>query len=231
MAELAPESLTVDMYQRLSADSGPSHRFGLVCGQISVWRLIKNAGWYNAQGEKLGWGDLSCLNTVRIARELQSNEMFVILDEQDSYWRTVKSLGYFGAEAIQTETEVGVLDERLGRPSGFGIKDEFAEKFPGSDFIAQRAKFVITQNEIAFPSDAGWHSTFSRGISRDIPRDFEAIQEELDVIARHDGREVYDKRRAIVWPGEDIQQYAQATLQHKDVDRLELYLRVMDYAV
>ena len=45
----------------------------------------KNAGWYNINGEKMGWGDLSSDDFKRISQELEEDELFIILRERASY--------------------------------------------------------------------------------------------------------------------------------------------------
>ena len=65
-----------------------SNLFGLHCGQMRGGKdkLTYNSGWYNKSGEKLGWGDLSTEDMMRIAAELEANELFIILSEGKSCW-------------------------------------------------------------------------------------------------------------------------------------------------
>lgn len=79
-------SLTKGLY---SKNLGTPKRFGLVLGRIVYnreIRICKNAGWYNKKGEKLGWGDLETNDLIRIASNLQDDELFIILPELKSYW-------------------------------------------------------------------------------------------------------------------------------------------------
>ena len=69
-----------------------SKLFGLRNERMSGFELIHNGGWYNKEGEKLGWGDLSQANLDRIAGELEDGELFIVLGEHDSFWET-KSRG------------------------------------------------------------------------------------------------------------------------------------------
>ncbi|OGY24098.1 MAG: hypothetical protein A2172_00965 [Candidatus Woykebacteria bacterium RBG_13_40_15] len=61
--------------------------FGLRYGQRRKWYIHNNAGWYNSEGEKLGWGDLNIEDIQRIASELLPGEVFIILSEQDTSWQ------------------------------------------------------------------------------------------------------------------------------------------------
>ncbi len=61
--------------------------FGLRCGQIrsEFWLPAHNSGWYNCQGEKIGWGDLSSDDLKRIAEEIPQGELFIVLSEEYSF--------------------------------------------------------------------------------------------------------------------------------------------------
>lgn len=84
-AQIAAILLVRGMY---GSEFRPGARtFGLMCGQMRVGgKITHNSGWYNAVGEKLGWGDLSVHDLTRIAAELPSGETFYILPEYASYW-------------------------------------------------------------------------------------------------------------------------------------------------
>ena len=66
----------------------PSARFGLRNAQLSPKRgtAVRNASWFNAAGEKLGWGDLSFDDLHRIAAGLRGRETFIILDQSYGYF-------------------------------------------------------------------------------------------------------------------------------------------------
>lgn len=64
--------------------------FGLRQNQMRMDDFVHNGGWYNSQGEKIGWGDLSPNDIVRLSQELEDGEDFYVLGEQDSYWNFVK---------------------------------------------------------------------------------------------------------------------------------------------
>lgn len=66
--------------------------FGLSCGQMRGHDIIHNGGWYNQEGEKLGWGDLCLLDLLQISKRLQyghrgePHQWFIVLHENDSFW-------------------------------------------------------------------------------------------------------------------------------------------------
>lgn len=68
--------------------------FDIKCGQIRSGRdkRTHNSGWYNKAGQKLGWGDLATSDMVRIAHELEPEELFITLSEGMSSWET----SYYG---------------------------------------------------------------------------------------------------------------------------------------
>ena len=65
--------------------------FGLYCGQMRGGdaKMTHNSGWYNKSGEKLGFGDLSVKDFKKISKELEKDELFIILGESDSFWNFV----------------------------------------------------------------------------------------------------------------------------------------------
>ncbi len=102
--------------------------FGLSTGQMRVaGKITHNSGWYNSNGEKLGFGDLSTGDFRRIAAELEENEAFVILYEGDSLW-------HFG------ETNPGTI--------GSMVKTRPKEIMPGIGYVAQHCGFIIRKGVI-----------------------------------------------------------------------------------
>ena len=95
--------------------------FGIACGQIRNRDMIHNGGWYNKAGEKLGWGDLSPDDFMRIRRELEDGELFIILYEQDSFWNFVLRPGLIGSMA-QVKPDV---------------------EAPGVDYVTQKCAYII----------------------------------------------------------------------------------------
>jgi hypothetical protein len=61
--------------------------FGFQMGQMRSHDLVHNGGWYNGNGERLGWGDLSPKDLQKISEEIPEGESFFILSEQDSFWK------------------------------------------------------------------------------------------------------------------------------------------------
>ena len=77
--------LTMGMYGT-EFNAVPNGLFGLSCGKLQAGCVVRDAGWYNVQGEKLGWGDLTPDDFRRIAAELEPDEMFIILDKYGSHF-------------------------------------------------------------------------------------------------------------------------------------------------
>ena len=63
--------------------------FGFRAGQMRSNDYVHNGGWYNKAGEKLGWGDLSEEDMVRLMQELEDGEFFIILPESASHHRVL----------------------------------------------------------------------------------------------------------------------------------------------
>lgn len=60
--------------------------FGLRYEQMRDTQVVvRNAGWFNKRGERLGFGDLSRGDLVGISEGLNQNELFVVLNDDDSY--------------------------------------------------------------------------------------------------------------------------------------------------
>ncbi len=109
-----------------------SHLFGLSCGQIRCDDMVHNGGWYNAAGEKLGWGDLSREDFDSIQRGLPQDEIFVVLYESDSFWKFVTHNPGLIGSACRTSAD---------------------EQTPGVDFVASKAVWIITGEHIYHVSD------------------------------------------------------------------------------
>ena len=61
-------------------------RFKLQYNQVRPNDVIRNAGWFNIYGERIGKGDLSYKDLDNILLELDYNDAFIILNEADSDW-------------------------------------------------------------------------------------------------------------------------------------------------
>lgn len=132
--------LTQGMYGH---EFSPTHdaRFGLICGQMrgGIDSMTHNSGWYNANGEKLGWGDLSLRDFNRIAEELEPGEVFIILSERDSFWNFVEQIGMIGALCKTNEKE----------------------QHPGRKYMQEKAMYIIRPGEIFYVKE--WESDFHTG--------------------------------------------------------------------
>lgn len=62
------------------------HEFGLSYGQIKSDAILHNAGWFNNQGEKLGYGDISYNDIENIQKDLFDDECFILLSENATSW-------------------------------------------------------------------------------------------------------------------------------------------------
>jgi hypothetical protein len=60
--------------------------FGLSNNQMRWNSIIKNAGWYNGAGERIGAGDLNLTDMENIAKSLDPTDVFIVLAEIDAMW-------------------------------------------------------------------------------------------------------------------------------------------------
>lgn len=95
-------------------------------GQMRMKNLIHNGGWYNQDGEKLGWGDLAATDLNRIATLLTPGEVFITLGEHDSHW------------AFQAVSREGPLRK-------LGLRDE---QTPGQMYVLARARWAVFPHEV-----------------------------------------------------------------------------------
>jgi hypothetical protein len=99
----------------------------LTCGQIRTHENFgHNAGWYNKNGEKIGWGDLSKKDVQNIQKALQDGELFITVSEHDSFWNFVREFGSIGSMCRTT------IDEQA----------------PGIDYVSEKSRFIIAHNEL-----------------------------------------------------------------------------------
>lgn len=99
----------------------------LHCGQIrSRENFGHNSGWYNKFGEKLGWGDLSKEDIVKIIKAIPKDEIFITLGEHDSFWNFVTELGMIGSDC----------------------KTRSSEQAPGIHYIAEKCRYLIRNDGI-----------------------------------------------------------------------------------
>lgn len=100
---------------------------GLYSSQMRGNDLIHNGGWYNRQGVKLGWGDLSPADLMRIAEKITGDEAFIILPEGDSHW------------AFQTFSRDGKWK--------LGTKKEWE---PMLEYVVLKARWAVFPGEVHF---------------------------------------------------------------------------------
>lgn len=114
--------LTKGVYGTEFHPSG-DNTFGLRCGQMrSKNQLTHNGGWYNGLGEKLGFGDLSADDMLRIFTEIEPGEVFIVLSESDSFWNFVTRPGLIGSmSAVKADAQA-----------------------PGVDYVVEKAMYAIT---------------------------------------------------------------------------------------
>ncbi len=92
------------------------HAFGLTNGQQKNQAVLHNAGWFNQDGEKLGYGDVTLTDIRNIHFGLASdNECFAILSEKATGWNLPTQLNsaepgpdYIKANALWFVTTSGM---------------------------------------------------------------------------------------------------------------------------
>ncbi len=118
-----------------------NNTFGLRCGQMRTPQITHNSGWYNAVGEKIGWGDLGPEDFLRIMTEIEPGEAFLVLTEQDSFWN-------FTRYSTSQRENVSNLDSEA----------------PGVDYVMNHACWVVTHGYVAYIDHRGYSSSESRDI-------------------------------------------------------------------
>ena len=100
--------------------------FDLHVGQMRGRSVVHNGGWYNSQGEKLGWGDLDEKDLEKVSKGLEEDEAFLVLGEHDSFWNFVTDHGPIGAMCAR--------------------KPE--EQDPGIKYVVEHARFAVFKGEV-----------------------------------------------------------------------------------
>ncbi|MES3005153.1 MAG: hypothetical protein V4690_03545 [Patescibacteria group bacterium] len=91
---------------------------GLRCGQMKAGnKITHNHGWYNKFGERLGFGDLSADDFQRIMTEIEGDELFITLGEEDSHH--------------------GLMSDH----------PELEYDAPGVDYIVQHCRYVVRRGQ------------------------------------------------------------------------------------
>lgn len=111
-------------------------QIGLHEGSIRAMPVVHNGGWYNSEGIKIGWGDLDASDFNKIQSILKDNEVFVVLNETDSYWNFVTKLA-----------DITYFNE---------VSKE--EKHPSKTYIAENALYVITKQDFLCAFGEGEHA-------------------------------------------------------------------------
>lgn len=104
--------------------------FGLRCGQMrgGDQKWCHNAGWYNSNGEKLGWGDLSRRDIGNMMEGLFLGEVVIVLSEEDSFWNFVREARDFGWNAnVEPDVEA-----------------------PGKAYVMAKAVYLVTRGQIFY---------------------------------------------------------------------------------
>lgn len=92
-------------------------------GQMrGIGHRVHNGGWYNAAGQKIGWGDLDDKDLERLAENMPRNGVLFILGEHDSFWKFVTYNPGICGDLCQTSAD---------------------EKTPGTDYMLDKAMIVI----------------------------------------------------------------------------------------
>ncbi len=100
--------------------------FNLRCGQCRCDDFVHNGGWYNKAGEKLGWGDLSPQDLLKVSNGLEEGELFVILPESASFWNFVTRPGIIGSLCVvNPDVEA-----------------------PGTEYVAEYAMYIISRHQL-----------------------------------------------------------------------------------
>jgi len=100
--------------------------FNLHTGQMRSQEIAHNGGWFNQEGERLGWGDLAAEDFVNIQRTLEPGDMFFVLGESDSFWNFVRNIGPIGSMCSTSPT----IDK------------------PGVEYVRERFMYLITPERI-----------------------------------------------------------------------------------
>lgn len=101
--------------------------FGLMLGQShGPAAIIRLAGWFNKNGERLGFGDLNSENFAAIANGLQPGEFFVVLES-------------YNADIAQYNKKHGT---------------QLSNDAPGIEHIMQHAVYVVGSNQCYYVNDS-----------------------------------------------------------------------------
>ncbi len=203
------QPLEAGIYPEFS--NGERQRFGLRGGQIEYFgRVIKDAGWYNKDGQKLGFGDLSAFHLARIACEIDEEEAFIVMKRDLSFDAFIEKPGLTGGltkhgaelEALSETREDSSLGELLG------VKDEFAEVYPGLAYVALNGAIAISKDKLVFNSDQGsFIDAYLQGLDS-IPQHIVNASDTLENVLANHGAEARDQLRPQLLPDYELPVYA-----------------------
>lgn len=112
--------LTQGMYADLNCRA-----FGLSYGQNRQNDIIRNAGWFNHRGEKLGFGDLSLHDIDNIAADIPDDELFIILNEGNTTWNMPSGMDRFkpGIDYVMNHASWLVSGFKATQYNVYAVKD------------------------------------------------------------------------------------------------------------
>jgi hypothetical protein len=128
--------LTLNIFGQEFGERQPNP-FGLHTGQMrSREKQAHNGAWYNQDGVRVGWGDLSSDDFRNIQKALEPGEYFFVLPES-SFWNFVRSHGPIGSMCDTDPT----IDH------------------PGLDYVRSNFRYLITREGCFFKSHGYAHQT------------------------------------------------------------------------
>lgn len=103
--------------------------FGLSAGQKCVdMRIVdRDGGWYNRRGERLGLGELSAHDFLKIISDIDNGELFIILDGIAAYWNFENSKD--------------------------GAMAKLSIDAPGIDYVAKHAQYILAHKQAYYVAD------------------------------------------------------------------------------
>lgn len=160
--------LTKDMFRTYKVQPGP---FGLRHDQmVARAGLLNNAGWYNAQGEYLGHGDIGVNDLLNVSAGLEDGEFFMVMEENG--WRYKETVACKGGA---TEGEKFYMEL-------------------GADYVAANCVMIVTRGAIHCVKAHYLNRFRHYGIDRAVPLARELVACLLTPdISETDERSSYDQ--------------------------------------
>ena len=124
--------------------------FNFLNEQRRVDSIIDNAGWFNADGERLGSGDLSIKDMEKISKTIPMAEAFFVLTEANSGWDLPKELD---RAAPGRDYIIENASWIIGRDLKGGFIYRIKNDFTGSkDINKDGIKYVQLSRDVFFDS-------------------------------------------------------------------------------